>query len=142
MQQQEFDTEGASAYLKQNGCPREPSTLAEKRSSGHKTGHTGPAYVKNGRRVIYRKEALDAYLLAQGIQPASNASSSQAKAERRILKRGDVERITSLSRSEIYRRMAAGTFPASVSLGGRAVGWASEAIDAWLDGLVQKGGAA
>lgn len=46
----------------------------------------------------------------------------------------DVIRITALSRSTIYRHMAAGDFPAQVPLGrGRATGWRREALQAWID---------
>lgn len=44
----------------------------------------------------------------------------------------DVIRITALSRSSIYRRIAAGEFPPQVSLGGRATGWRREALQAWI----------
>jgi len=44
----------------------------------------------------------------------------------------DVVRITALSRSSIYRRIAAGEFPPQVSLGGRATGWRREALKAWI----------
>jgi prophage regulatory protein len=33
-----------------------------------------------------------------------------------------------LSRSEIYRRIEAGTFPKPVAIGPRAVGWAAETV--------------
>lgn len=46
----------------------------------------------------------------------------------------DIIRITALSRSSIYRRIAAGDFPAQVPLGnGRAKGWRREALLAWVD---------
>ncbi len=44
----------------------------------------------------------------------------------------DVIRITSLSRPTLYRRIAAGRFPQPVRLGGRACGWTSDALDAWI----------
>jgi predicted DNA-binding transcriptional regulator AlpA len=40
-----------------------------------------------------------------------------------ILRRKQVEQRTGLSRSTIYLRIAQGTFPKTVSLGARAVGW-------------------
>jgi prophage regulatory protein len=49
-----------------------------------------------------------------------------------ILRRKQVEARTGLSRSTIYLRIARGEFPAPVSLGARAVGWASDAIDEWI----------
>ncbi len=49
-----------------------------------------------------------------------------------MLRRRQVEARTGLSRSTIYQRIADGEFPAPVSLGGRAVGWPSDEIDAWI----------
>ncbi len=39
---------------------------------------------------------------------------------------------TGLSRSEIYRRIALGDFPAPVKLGPRASAWHTAEIDAWI----------
>lgn len=39
---------------------------------------------------------------------------------------------TGLSRSEIYRRLAAGAFPRPVRLGARACAWVSGEIAAWV----------
>lgn len=49
-----------------------------------------------------------------------------------ILRLPAVKAITGLSRSTIYARIAEGTFPKSVSLGGRAVGWLRSEVEAWL----------
>lgn len=53
-------------------------------------------------------------------------------AEPAFYRLADVVRITALSRSSIYRRIAAGEFPPQVSLGGRATGWRREALKAWI----------
>lgn len=45
----------------------------------------------------------------------------------------DVMRITGLSRPTLYRRIAANRFPQSVHLGGRACGWPSAALQAWIN---------
>lgn len=45
----------------------------------------------------------------------------------------DVVRITALSRSTIYRRIAEGRFPTPVHLGGRASAWASQELQSWID---------
>lgn len=45
----------------------------------------------------------------------------------------DVIRISALSRSTIYRRIAEGRFPPPVTLGGRASGWPREQLQAWID---------
>ncbi|MEO8186131.1 MAG: AlpA family transcriptional regulator [Burkholderiaceae bacterium] len=45
----------------------------------------------------------------------------------------DVMRITALSRSTVYRRVAEGRFPSPVHLGGRASAWPSAALQEWID---------
>jgi len=55
-----------------------------------------------------------------------------------ILRRHQVEARTGLSRSTIYERIKAGTFPASVSLGAKAVGWVESEISDWLAAQIKK----
>lgn len=43
-----------------------------------------------------------------------------------------VKSITGLSRSEIYRRIAAGDFPKPIKLGERASAWAEHEVTAWI----------
>ena len=50
-----------------------------------------------------------------------------------ILRLPTVKARTGLSRSTIYLRVAEGSFPAPVSLGGRAVGWIEAEITEWLN---------
>ncbi len=45
----------------------------------------------------------------------------------------DAMALTGLSRSTLYSMMSEGTFPASVKLGKRAIGWRSSVIQAWVD---------
>lgn len=49
-----------------------------------------------------------------------------------ILRLPAVKNRTGLSRSTIYLRITNNEFPASISLGGRAVGWLEKDVDAWL----------
>ena len=49
-----------------------------------------------------------------------------------ILRLTTVNARTGLSRSTIYLRIAEGSFPAPVSLGGRAVGWIEAEVNDWL----------
>ena len=49
-----------------------------------------------------------------------------------ILRLPIVKARTGLSRSTIYLRVAEGSFPAPVSLGGRAVGWIEAEGNDWL----------
>jgi prophage regulatory protein len=54
--------------------------------------------------------------------------------EERILRRKELERRLSLSRSTIYSLMARGRLPRPIRLtDGRAVGWRESEINAWLD---------
>jgi len=48
-----------------------------------------------------------------------------------FLRRPEVERETGLSRSTIYERIAAGTFPKPRRIGPRAVAWPASQIEAW-----------
>ncbi|MBK6744292.1 MAG: AlpA family transcriptional regulator [Hydrogenophilales bacterium] len=56
-----------------------------------------------------------------------------------ILRRRQVEQRVGLTRSPIYARIKAGTFPKPISLGGgKAVGWLEGEIEAWLAAQVEK----
>lgn len=54
-----------------------------------------------------------------------------------ILRLPTVKARTGLSRSTIYLRVAEGTFPRPVSLGGRAVGWVESEIQQWLEQQIE-----
>ena len=49
-----------------------------------------------------------------------------------ILRRRTVEARTGLSRSTIYLRIAQGTFPKSIALGPRTIGWSEEEVSSWI----------
>lgn len=55
-----------------------------------------------------------------------------------ILRLPNVKARTGLSRSTIYQRVSAGTFPPPINLGARAVGWIEGEIDAWLAAQVER----
>jgi len=55
-----------------------------------------------------------------------------------ILRRKQVEARIGLSRSTIYERIKAGTFPAPISLGAKSVGWIESEIEAWLSSQIEK----
>ena len=63
--------------------------------------------------------------------------ASQLQTALAILRRPQVEARTGLARSTIYDRIKAGTFPAPVSLGEKAVGWVESEIDAWIAARIQ-----
>ncbi len=56
----------------------------------------------------------------------------------RILRLPEVRLRTGLSRSSLYERMHERTFPSSISLGGRNVGWLESEIDGWIDARIQE----
>ena len=58
----------------------------------------------------------------------------------RLLRREDVEEITGLSHSSIYRKMDDGTFPRSVRVTPRSVRWRRSDIDDWMESLPVTGG--
>ncbi|WP_373182638.1 helix-turn-helix transcriptional regulator [Halomonas campaniensis] len=64
---------------------------------------------------------------------------------KRLIKRPEVREKTALSDSELYRQIAAGTFPRPRRLtpNGRAVAWLESEVDAWIESTpAENGGAA
>lgn len=55
----------------------------------------------------------------------------------KLLRLNSVVEICGLSRSTIYKLIAAGSFPAPLQLGPRAVAWPSTEIDAWIEARMQ-----
>lgn len=45
---------------------------------------------------------------------------------------------TGLSRSTIYLRVAEGTFPRPVRLGGRSVGWLESEVEEWVQARIDE----
>ena len=50
----------------------------------------------------------------------------------RLIRRSEVIQRVGLSKSCIYKRMNAGTFPRPVSIGGSLVAWVESDIDLWI----------
>lgn len=57
-----------------------------------------------------------------------------------LLRLPSVEAESGLSKSEIYRRIKRGKFPAPVKLGVRAVAWKATEIHAWVNSLAKQEG--
>lgn len=54
-----------------------------------------------------------------------------------FLRLPQVKARTGLSRSTIYARIAQGSFPKPIPLGGaRAVGWVESQIESWIEGQI------
>ena len=52
---------------------------------------------------------------------------------KKIIRLPEVKNTTGLSRSTIYLYMSKGIFPASISLGSRAVGWLKNDVDQYIE---------
>ena len=55
-----------------------------------------------------------------------------------FLRCSDVQRLTALSRTEIYRQIRRGTFPAPIPSGGKAVRWLQSAIENWQQERIER----
>jgi prophage regulatory protein len=53
-----------------------------------------------------------------------------------LIRLPQVKARTGLSRSELYRRMAAGDFPQPVKLGERASAWPESEVSAWCEARI------
>lgn len=56
----------------------------------------------------------------------------------RFLRRADVEDITRLKKSSIYKLMREGKFPKCVYVTGKSVAWPESKVYAWVNELVAK----
>lgn len=57
---------------------------------------------------------------------------------RRLLRLPEVSYLVGLRRTAIYDKISKGEFPAAVHLGPRAVAWASNEIDDWIDSRINE----
>lgn len=53
----------------------------------------------------------------------------------RLIRLAEVRRLTSLSTTEIYRRLAEDRFPRQIRLGARSVVWLESSIHAWIEAV-------
>ncbi|MEL7802756.1 AlpA family transcriptional regulator [Sulfitobacter pontiacus] len=60
--------------------------------------------------------------------------NKEIKMTDKILRCQDVQEVTGLSRSTIYRMMNRDDFPQATKLGIRAIGWRQSAVDSWIEG--------
>ena len=56
----------------------------------------------------------------------------------KILRLPQVQNTCKISRSSIYAGMREGTFPKSISLGTRMVGWSEAEINEWIEGKLKE----
>lgn len=65
------------------------------------------------------------------------ADNVQEELMHTVLRLPEVKARTGLSRSTIYFRIAQGSFPKPISLGGRTVGWLEAEIQEWLQSCIE-----
>lgn len=82
------------------------------------------------------KEAPNMARTVHPLRKQTEQSSAQPERPLRFIKLGEVKSLTTLSTSEIYRRIAAGRFPRQVMLGPKSAVWIEAEILAWCDSLV------
>jgi prophage regulatory protein len=64
------------------------------------------------------------------------AHTNPAQPPCRFIKLAEAKTLTTLSTSEIYRRIAAGTFPAQINLGPKSVAWIEVEVLAWCEARI------
>lgn len=57
---------------------------------------------------------------------------------RRFLRLPDVKRRTGLSKSTLYDRIRAGTFPKPVPLGGSLAAWVESEVEEWMSARIEQ----
>lgn len=58
----------------------------------------------------------------------------------RILRLPEVSARTGISKTQIYARMSAGTFPKQIAIGPRSIGWAESAINQFIEDCTRQTG--
>ena len=76
-----------------------------------------------------------------------NSNKTTTKPKHRFIRLPEVLSRTGLGRTSVYRKMAEGTFPKSLKLGGppkdpeafdsRAIAWIEDEIDKWLESRIE-----
>lgn len=74
----------------------------------------------------------------QSISPSSQGDGPPLRHACRLVRLREVLHRTGLSRSTVYRRMEAGTFPKPYPIGGKIVAWAESDIDRWIADLIDR----
>ena len=75
-------------------------------------------------------------------QRMTNRRVLRRRTDMEFLKLNEVVQRTSLSRSEVYRRIHAGTFPNRITLGEGRVAWLASEVTAWQKAQIEARNAA
>jgi prophage regulatory protein len=88
--------------------------------------------VNNRRPLLQAAACTDRRRLLSETYTMTPKPSTSAPGSLALERLSHVRSRTGLSRSEIYRRIALGEFPAPVKLGPRISAWHTAEIDAWI----------
>lgn len=69
---------------------------------------------------------------------ATTVQAGPTERPRRFIKLREVKALTTLSTSELYRRIAAGTFPRQVMLGPKSAVWIEAEVMAWCEARISE----
>jgi len=72
-------------------------------------------------------------VISLGVVEANGAIIEKEKIMNRVMRLPEVEHVTGLKRSSIYRLIKEGRFPVQIKLGARSVAWKSEEIQERID---------
>ena len=94
------------------------------------------------RHYLAQNSPQDSGLQERGNQTLTPVErhEREMRIQDRLLRRREVERITGLSNSSIYRLMPQGKFPERVYVSSKAVRWRESDINGWLDSRSSEGG--
>lgn len=73
------------------------------------------------------------------MQTHTNTPAAPLTPHTALIRRKEVERLTSLSKSRIYALMLTGDFPKPVSLGAMSVAWLEVEVHAWIAQRIEAG---
>lgn len=65
-----------------------------------------------------------------------NTDLDKVRHTRALLRLQQVQALTGLSRSTLYKLVSERNFPSSIALAGRAVAWDSRAVEAWIESRI------
>ena len=66
-------------------------------------------------------------------------AATTSKTPKTFIKLPAVKERTTLSTSELYRRMEVGTFPQQIRLGAKAVAWLECEVNCWIEQTIEVG---
>lgn len=85
-----------------------------------------------GKLSGYYGFQLLSYLLKSFGAPTDNSTSNNTKMADRIIRAKEVQQLTGLSRTTLWRFENKGEFPRRVSLGANTVGWKLSEVQNWI----------